>query len=176
MLQPKVRRCPSCESEVSERARNCDHCGRRLAPTATTIDFHVAQTLAKQKKTASKIFWLGLVVTFIGCLQATSSDVELAGNPVQTAFHAIVTAFMVYLAGLFTAAINSFTPPFLGDSVGTVSRVLILAGGATLIWACRYIAGAKGRSVKLGYLGVFGIIGVIILVLLPERQRMRAFS
>jgi hypothetical protein len=126
---------------------------------------------AKHKQMASKIFWLGLVVTFIGCFLTTSQQLELSGDLARTAFAAIVHATMVYLAGLVAAALNSFTPPFLGPNVGVVSRAIIFAGCATLIWACRYFARSKGRPDALGYLGVLGIVGVIALMLVPDRRK-----
>jgi hypothetical protein len=175
MDQPKTKLCPYCGVDLFAGATECASCGRSLVRGETVLQAHVARTAAKQKRAASKLFWLGLVITFIGCFQATSSDIDLAGNLIETSVRALITAFMVYLVGLIAAAVNSFTPPFLGENIGMVSRILILAGGAVLIFACRSFALARGRSESFGYLGVFGILGVIVLAVLPDRRKKQAF-
>jgi hypothetical protein len=112
-----------------------------------------------------------LVITFIGCLNSASRQVELSGDFIETAVKSGVTAFLVYMAGLVPAALNSFTPPFLGNDIGLVTKVIVIAGCSVLIWACRSFAAAKGRAEAVGYLGAFGIVGVIVLILLPAKRR-----
>ena len=174
MQQVRVNVCRHCGSKLLSQDSDCPECGRGAKVGITPLTAHVARMAAKHKRTASKLFWLGLVVTFIGCFLTTSQRVELSGDFFRTTFEAAVHAVMVYMAGLLPAALNSFTPPFLGDNVGLSTRAIILAGCAILIWACRYFARSKGRPEALGFLGALGILGVLVLMLLPGKQKALA--
>src|SRR5262245_20739311 len=173
MQQVSASVCRYCGSEMRSPGAVCMSCGRDRASSSTVLGAHVAKTAARNKRTASKLFWLGLIITFIGCFLTTSQQIELSGDLVVTVFAALVHAGMVYMAGLVPAALNSFNPPFLGEDIGMTSKVIIFGACALLIWACRYFARAKGRPDALGFLGALVLIGVIILVIIPTKQNLK---
>jgi hypothetical protein len=125
------------------------------------------------KRTARRLFWLGLVLTFIGCFHSASSDPEFAGDVFQTSTYALGTAALNYLAGIFPAVVNSFTPPFLGASGGLIAKALVFTGAAILVWACRYFVRGKGHRQAWGYLGVLGIAGILVLIVMTDRFKPR---
>lgn len=174
METSRTKICPFCGKAVPAIANSCRLCGGEFVRPASVASTHVVTAAGMDKKTARRLFWLGFVLTFIGCLHSASRDPELAGDVFHTVSYALATAALNYLAGIFPAVANSFSPPFLGESGGLVSKVLVFAGAATLVWACRYFVRGKGYRQAWGYLGILGIPGILVLIVLGDKYRPRA--
>jgi hypothetical protein len=130
--------------------------------------------MAQHGATASKLFWLGLVVTgigyFYGATQTNESD-SIAGN----SSFAIAGSFLSYLFGVLLPVsqmifgfINSdeqnTAPTLISGAVATLGAVILMFGG-------RIYAHSKGYNRALGYLGLLGVVGVIVLMFLPDRKK-----
>lgn len=165
--------CPFCGKMIPAIASSCRLCGGEFVLPAEAVPTYVAVASSGDKKKARRLFWLGLVFAFIGCFHSASSDPEFAGNALDASVYALWAGALNYLAGVFPAVMNSFNPLFLGPSGGVASRALVFVGAATLVWSCRYLVSAKGYRGIWGYLGILGIAGLVVLMLIPDKHKLR---
>jgi len=123
------------------------------------------------KRKASKLFWLGLVITSIGCFYDLSMQSGKSLGIAGDSLGAVGQAFVGLLFGILLpiARVFEMTESANDISIALLSGAILFLASAVLVFGCRTFAKGKGYSAAFGYLGLIGLAGVVILMFFPDR-------
>ena len=83
----------------------------------------------------------------------------------------ILVSFFVYILGI--GLIAAIFLPNLPDLANLLGLVLKFSCLGTFIWGCVELAKAKGYHPAWGALGILTLLGLLILIILPNKNKIR---